>query len=119
VNPTDLLAQRDYGKALDRHLRALEQWRIAQERVKVLERELADAEDEDRLALGEALVDKTKPPAPKADRALAALQKAKGELEALQYAAGRAGQVLDRMPLERRDEWLRQARDDFQQVRIS
>jgi hypothetical protein len=56
---------------------------------------------------------------PKADRALAALQKAKGELEALQYAAGRAGQVLDRMPLERRDKWLRQARDDFQQVRIS
>jgi hypothetical protein len=45
VTPTDLLAQRhrDYAKALDQHLRALEQWRIAQERVQALERELAEA----------------------------------------------------------------------------
>jgi hypothetical protein len=119
MNPTELLAerQRDYGKALDRHLRALEQWRIAQERVQGLERELAEAEGVDRLALGEALVDGAKPPARKADRARTAVQKAKSELEALQYAAERAGEVLDRMPVERRSEWLRQARDDFQEAR--
>jgi excisionase family DNA binding protein len=45
VSPTDLLAQRhrDYEKAPDRHLRALEQWRIAQERIQALEREVAEA----------------------------------------------------------------------------
>jgi hypothetical protein len=92
MNPTELLAERhrDYGKALDRHLRALEEWRVAQERVQTLEHELADAEDADRLALGEALVDGAKPPAGKADRARAAVEKAKSELEALQYAAERA-----------------------------
>jgi hypothetical protein len=119
VSPQALLAQRQraYGKAQDRHARALEKQRLAGERVQALERELADAEDEDRRTLGEALVDGTKPPARKTERARTALAEAKAELEALQFAAERAGQVVDRMPTERRREWLSQATRDFEAAR--
>jgi hypothetical protein len=118
-NPQELLArrQRDYAKALDRHARAIEKQRAVEERVQALERELADAEDEDRRALGDALVDGTKPPARKAERARTALEKAKAEAVALQYAAERAGQTLDRMPVERKHDWLRRAQRDFEAAR--
>jgi hypothetical protein len=114
--PTDLLAQRhrDYAKAVEWHQQAIAELHAAQERVQTLDRELADAEDADRQALGDALIDKTKPPARKADRARTRLTKAKTELEALQYAAERAGQTLDHMPAERRSDWLGQARTDFE-----
>jgi hypothetical protein len=46
-----------------------------------------------------------------------ALEKAKADLEALQYAANRAGETIDRMSGENRCEWLRQAERDFQRVR--
>jgi hypothetical protein len=46
-----------------------------------------------------------------------ALEEAKAELEALQDAAERAGQTLDRMPAERKRDWLRQASRDFQAAR--
>jgi hypothetical protein len=77
MNPTELLAQRhrDYAKAQDRHTRALGRRGAAEERVQALERELADAEDEDRRTLGDALVDETKPPARKTERARTALEK--------------------------------------------
>jgi excisionase family DNA binding protein len=57
--PYDLLALRhpDSAKAQERHLRALEQQRAAEERVQALE--LAAAEEDDRLTLGNALVDQT------------------------------------------------------------
>jgi hypothetical protein len=56
----------------------------------------------------------TKRPAGKTEHARTALEKAKSELEALQYAAERAGQTLDRMPAEHKRDWLRQASRDFQ-----
>ena len=119
MTTTELLAKRhrEYAKALERHERAMEQWRAEGERVQALERELADAEDEDRVALGEALIDGTKPPSRKAERARAALAKAKAELEALHYAVQRAGQAIDRRPGENRRAWLRQAEHDFQRAR--
>lgn len=85
----------------------------AVERVQRLEQGLADAEDQDRQALGEALVDRTKPPASKAEKARSDLTEAKAEVDALQYAAERAAQVLDAMPAERRGDWLPKARTGF------
>ena len=84
MNPTDLLVerQRDYAKALDRHLRASEACQQAQERVQDLERDLIASEDDDRRALGDALVDGRKPPAGKSERARSDLEKAKAELTA-------------------------------------
>jgi hypothetical protein len=119
TTPQQLLAQRqrDYAKAQDRHVRAMEQRSAAEERVQALERELADAEDEDRRSLGDALVGGTKPPVRKTDRARTVLEKAKSELAALQYAAERAGQTLDRIPLERKGDWLPVARRDFERAR--
>jgi tetratricopeptide (TPR) repeat protein len=119
VNPADLLAerQRDYAKARDRHRRALEVLQQAQEHTQDLECELADAEDADRRALGDALVDGRKPPAGKTERVRSALGEAKQQLEALQYAAERAGQELDRMPTERKQDWLRQTKRDFEAAR--
>jgi hypothetical protein len=119
TEPTELLAQRqrDYRRAQERHQRALEKQRAASEHVQILERELADAEDEDRRPLGEALVDGTKPPARKTDRARAALEKAKDEAVALQYAAERAGQTLDRTPAVHKQDWLPRAPRDFQAAR--
>jgi hypothetical protein len=117
--PQELLAQRqrDYREALDRQARAIEKHNAAVECVQQLERQLLEAEDEDRRALGEALVDNRKPPAGKTERARDALAKAKDELAALAYAAERAGQTLDRMPNERKRDWLREARRDFQSAR--
>jgi hypothetical protein len=71
MSPYDLLALRhpDSAKARERHLSALEQQRAAEERVRALERDLAAAEEDERLTLGNALVDQTKPPTRKADRA--------------------------------------------------
>ena len=43
--------------------------------------------------------------------------KAKDEFEAFQYAAERAGETLDRIPRERKSDWLRQASRDFEPVR--
>jgi hypothetical protein len=119
MTPQQLLAarEREYKKALERHVRALERQRAAAERVQALERELAEAEDEDRRALGEALVDNRKAPARKADCDRAALEKAKGRRDALQYACERAGQELDRLPREHKRDWLRQAQRDFQDAR--
>jgi hypothetical protein len=121
VNPQELLAarHRDYAKAVDRHARALEKHRAAAERVQQLERELLQAEDEDRRALGEALVDGTKIPARKSERAATALEKAKDEALALGYAAERAGQAVDRMPRENKGVWLRQAERDFEHERTN
>jgi hypothetical protein len=119
VTPHELLARRhrDYKKAEDRHLHALEACAQAEQRMHELERELAAAEDEDRRVLGDALVDGTKRPARKTERVRTALENAKAELEALQYAAERAGQTLDRMPAEHKRDWLRQASRDFQAAR--
>jgi hypothetical protein len=119
MNVHELLGQRhrDYAKAQERHARALERRSAAEERVQALERELADAEDEDRRTLGDALVDERKPPARRADRVRVALKKAKAELEALQFAAERAGVTLDRMPSERKSKWLREALSHFQFAR--
>jgi multidrug efflux pump subunit AcrA (membrane-fusion protein) len=88
MNPTDLLAGRHkaYRQARDRYLRATAAREQAQQRVNELERELATTEARDRVDLGEALVDKRKPPAAQADAARATLQAAKRDMEALQYA---------------------------------
>jgi hypothetical protein len=119
MNPQDLLAQRQrgYAEALERHGRALERARAAEECVQALERDLADAEDEDRRTLGDALVDGRKPPAGKGERVRSALEKAKAELVALQYAVERAGQALDGMPHEHKREWVREAQRDFEAAR--
>jgi hypothetical protein len=119
VNAQELLGQRhrDYAKAQERHARALEKHQAAVERVQQLERELVEAEDEDRRQLGEALVDARKPPPRKTERARAALEKAKAEALALAYAAERAGQMLDHLPLERKSEWLREAQRYFEAAR--
>ena len=89
----------------------------AEERLQTLERELAEAEDEDRIALGDSLVDGRKPPASEAEKLRAALEKARAEQEALMYACERAGHELDRMPQERRTDWLPKAQRDFQAAR--
>jgi hypothetical protein len=119
MTPQQLLAarEREYKKAQDRHVRALERQRAAAERVQALERELAEAEDEDRRELGEALIDGAKRPAGKAERVRAALEKTKAEALALAYAAERAGQTLDRLPVERKSDWLRQAQRGFESAR--
>ena len=119
MSPAELLAQRqrDYAKAQDRHLCAIERRSAAEERVHALERELAEAEDADRIALGDSLVDGHKPPASEAEKLQAALERAKAEHVALQYACERAAQELDRMPQERRRDWLPKARADFQTAR--
>jgi hypothetical protein len=119
MNVQELLGQRhrDYAKAQERHARALEKHQAAVERVQQLERELVAAEDEDRRALGEALVDGTKPPARKSKRAATALEKAKAEALALAYAAERAGQTLDHLPLEHKSKWLPEAQRDFEVAR--
>jgi hypothetical protein len=119
MNVQQLLSLRhsDYRKAQERHARALEKHQAAVERVQQLEGELVAAEDEDRQQLGEALIDARKPPPRKAERARAALEKAKDEALALGYAAERAGQAVDRMPAEYRSDWLRQAERDFQDAR--
>jgi hypothetical protein len=108
---------RDYAKAEERHLRCLEARAEVERRVHELDRELTDAEDEDRRLLGDALVDGTKPPTRKTERARTAFEKAKAELEAIQYAAERAGKTLDRMPIERKRDWLHQANRDFEAAR--
>jgi hypothetical protein len=119
VTPQELLARRhrDYAKAEERHSRALEARARVEQRVHELERELTDAEDEDRRVLGDALVDGTKPPTRKTERARSIFEKAKAELEAVQYAAERAGQTLDRMPVEHKRDWLREANRDFEAAR--
>jgi hypothetical protein len=121
MNPTELLAQRqrDYAKAQDRHARALEHLHAAGERVQALERELAEAEDADRIALGDSLVDGRKPPASEAEKVQAALAKAQADYEALMYACERAASELDRMPQERRCDWLPRAQRDFQSARAN
>jgi hypothetical protein len=111
------LRHRDYAQAQERHTRALERRSAAEERVQALECELLEAQDQDRTALGESLVDGRRPPARKAERARAALEKAKAELEALQFAAERAGQVVDHLPLKNRGAWLRQGQSDFETAR--
>jgi hypothetical protein len=119
LNPQDLLAQRqpDYAKACDRHNRAVQARAQAEQRMQELDRKLADAEDADRLSLGDALVDGKKPPARKTERVRTALAKAKEELAAVQYAIERTGMELDRMPAEHRHEWLRSAQHDFEVTR--
>jgi hypothetical protein len=116
TNPQELLAQRqrDYRKAVDRHTRALEKHNAAAERVQALERELLEAEKEDRRELGEALIDGAKPPAGKAERVRAALEKTRAEMLALAYGVERAAQKLDRMPVEHKSDWLRQAQRSFE-----
>jgi hypothetical protein len=115
MSPYDLLALRhpDYAKAQERHLRALEQQRGAEEYARALERELAAAEE----AVGDALVDGTRPSTRKTEQLRADLEKDKTELAAIQSTVERVGEALDRMPIERRDEWLRHAHRDFQAAR--
>jgi arginine deiminase len=107
MNPTELLAQRhrDYRKAQDRHARALERLHAAGEHVQRLEHELTEAEDEDRQALGDALVDGTKPPAGKAEKARSALTKAKGGTGGV-AVRGRAGRPGARRDARRTQERL-------------
>jgi hypothetical protein len=40
-------------------------------------------------------------------------------LAALAYAAERAGQTLDRLPVERKSDWLRRAKQDFEAARVN
>jgi hypothetical protein len=75
------------------------------------------AEARDRDALGEALVDKRKPPAAQADVARAALQAAKRNVEALQYAEQRAASKLDALPRENKEAWLGRAERDLRNAR--
>jgi predicted nucleic acid-binding Zn-ribbon protein len=72
----------------------------AQKRVEELERKLAQAQDGNRRR-----------------RARTALEKAKEERTVAEYEVERTGQALDRLPSERKSEWLRQAQRDFQDAR--
>jgi multidrug efflux pump subunit AcrA (membrane-fusion protein) len=119
MNPTDLLAGRHkaYRQARDRYLRATAAREQAQQRVNELERELATTEARDRVDLGEALVDKRKPPAAQADAARATLQAAKRDMEALQYAEQRAARKLDTLPRENKEAWLGRAERDLRSTR--
>ena len=114
ANPTDLLAQRHktYRDTLDRHKRATAKRQQAEQGVAAAEAALHVAEDKDREALGEALIDERKRPARKSAAARAALDSAKRELEALQYAEQRAAAKVDKLPERYRDEWSAQASRD-------
>lgn len=108
MSPYELLALRhpDYAKAQERHLRALEQQRVAAERVQALERDLAAAEEED-----------DQPPAGQVERVRIKLDKAKAEGKAFESTVARTGRAVDRLPAEHRGDWLRQAHRDFQEAR--
>ena len=110
-NPTDLLSERFkiYRQAQDRFRRATAAREAATVKVEELEAALRSAEHQDRVALGDALVDQSRPPQPEAAKARATLEEAKRELEALQYAEQRAGAALDRLPKENKAEWLQRA----------
>jgi hypothetical protein len=99
-NPVDLLAARHrrYRAAQDRYRRASGAREAAQQKVAELEASLRGAEHRDRVALGDALIDQSRPPKPEAEKARTLLDDAKRELEALQYAEQRAAVALDRLP---------------------
>jgi hypothetical protein len=119
ATPQELLAQRHgaYKKTLDRVLQLVEDRQQAEQRKHDRQRELAEAEAANRQALGDALLDGGKHPDRKTERARASLEKAEAELTALQDAVDHVGAVLDRMPVERKGDWLRQAQRDFEAAR--
>ena len=80
-NPTDMCAARfkAYRQAQDRYRRASAAREAATVKVTELEAALRSAEHSDRVALGDALVDQSKPPKPEAEKAKAALDEARRE----------------------------------------
>jgi hypothetical protein len=70
----------------------------------------------DRVALGDALVDDRRTSKPEADSVRALLEDAKRKAEALVYAEQRAAETLSRLPIERKDEWERQALRDLRKA---
>jgi hypothetical protein len=68
-------------------LRCLEARAEVEQRVHELERELTDAEEEDRRLLGDALDDGTKPPTRKTERARTAFEKANAALHLIPRTA--------------------------------
>ena len=103
--PHDLLVARHkpYRQAFERAQRAGEASQRAQERVQELETRLAAHE----LSPGEA------------EKLRQVVAKAKAEHESAVYATSCANQELDRMPAERRGDWLRRAQADFQARRAT
>jgi predicted nucleic acid-binding Zn-ribbon protein len=97
--PHDLLVARHkpYRQAFERVQRAVEARQCAQERVQELERKLAEGGDFDKLR--------------------PAVDEAKQQAEAAAHRVERVGREFDRMPAERRSEWLQQAQRDFQTAR--
>jgi hypothetical protein len=99
----DLLLERfkPYREAHQRYQRAMEA-RLRAERRASPSSNMSSPPP--RMKIGEHWVthslDGTKPPTRKTEKARTALKKARGELEALQYAAERAGQMLERRPIE-------------------
>jgi hypothetical protein len=121
VNPTDLLVQRHkgYRQAQERYQRATAAREAVQQHVAELEAELAGAEARDRISLGDDLVDGRRPSKPEADSIRPRLDEAKREAEALAYAEERAARVLDRLPREHKDEWLRAATRSLDKARAA
>jgi hypothetical protein len=73
----------------------------------------------DRISLGDDLVDRRRPSKPEADSIRPRLDEAKREAEALAYAEERAARVLDRLPREHKDEWLRAATRSLDKARAA
>jgi hypothetical protein len=121
VNPTDLLVQRHkgYRQAQERYQRATAAREAVQQHVAELEAELAGAEARDRISLGDDLVDGRRPSKPEADSIRPRLDEAKREAEALAHAEERAAGVLDRLPREHEDEWLRAATRSLDKARAA
>jgi hypothetical protein len=121
MNPQDLLAERHtaYRKAADRAQRATTKRSEAQATVAEREQELRMAEARDRDALGDALVDGSRPPTPTAPKAEARLEAARRELDALTEAEQRALSTLTRLPGENRRAWLREAQASARSAQAS
>jgi hypothetical protein len=115
----ELLEQRhkEYAQALQRARRAEKARSEAEERVKKLEAEMADAEMHDRVVLGDALIDRGKAPAAQAPKMRAKLDRAREEFEALGYAAERAHRLVEEVPATNRAGWLAEASRNFQRIR--
>jgi hypothetical protein len=82
--------------------------------VQELEAKVGAAQHEDRVKLGDALIDGAKPPAASTAKARAELDQAKAELEALPYAEQRCAAQLDRLPKEHKSDWSRKTEHDLQ-----
>ena len=119
MSVNELLEQRhkEYAQALERARRAEQARSEAGEHVRKLEAELADAEMHDRVALGDALIDKGKAPAARASKVRAKLDRAREEFEALGYAAERAHRLVEEVPAKNRAGWLAEANGNFQRIR--